>query len=374
MGLAILTKGPVTLALLALAVFIYMLMFGRNPFALVLRGWPWGLAVIAIAIAAAWYVPAFIAGRGAGLGDIFRDENLGHFMPASMGGTGEAARPVYYIAMRLIGGALLLSALLVAVGVAFTRGDFAANVRKPMLYQLALALAVLILFSAASAKRDDYILPALPPLAILFAALFAGGGIASFKDSADYGARVRDWTVTIIAVVMSLGMIAAAVLVWSGRGFGGMTIRLQSSDASYAAIFADGLARGSAPVIAFMAAIAIGVALIFIGLRRRLPLWSGAGLAVMCLTGSVLWTGTLRPAEAVTRSVRDFAAQVRDRVGGAPLYVPWDDPEFAWYYGYGVPALPREIARAGPPAGGAGIFLWRGRRSLCGCHRRCARS
>ena len=37
-----------------------------------------------------------------------------------------------------------------------------------------LVLAVLVFFSIASSKRDDYILPAMPGLAILFAALFTG--------------------------------------------------------------------------------------------------------------------------------------------------------------------------------------------------------
>ncbi len=40
------------------------------------------------------------------------------------------------------------------------------------MFQLSFLLAMLIFFSVASAKRDDYVLPGIPSLAILFAALF----------------------------------------------------------------------------------------------------------------------------------------------------------------------------------------------------------
>ena len=95
LGLAILTKGPVTLALVMLAVAIECLLSRRNPRVIACSGWPWATLLIAVAIAATWYVPAAVAGRSSDLTGVFLSENLGHFMPAAMGGTGEAARPVY---------------------------------------------------------------------------------------------------------------------------------------------------------------------------------------------------------------------------------------------------------------------------------------
>ena len=41
-----------------------------------------------------------------------------------------------------------------------------------MIYQISMSLAVLLFFSIASVKRDDYILPALPGIAILCASVF----------------------------------------------------------------------------------------------------------------------------------------------------------------------------------------------------------
>ena len=101
----------------------------------------------------------------------------------------------------------------------------------------------------------------------------------------------------------------------------------------------------------FVAATIVGALVVYAGLARREPRWSGVGLAILSLAASLLWTAVLRPAEARTRSLATFAVEVRNRVGGAQLYVAYDNPEFAWYYGRGVPALPREIASDGPVPG-----------------------
>ena len=351
LGLAILTKGPVTLVLVALAAIIYLLLSRRNPLAIAARGWPWIILALATVIAAAWYVPAFLAGRASGVGGVFVDENFGHFMPASMGGTGEAARPVYYILLRLLGGVLPLSFLVPALVMAFVSAAFPPDARKPLEFQLAMVLAVILLFSAASAKRDDYILPALPPLAILFAALFTdapNAGLANGSDLGRYAGRIRDATVALIAAVMLTGTVAALLFFRTGAVVGCFGLHPNSADASYAAIFANGFAHLTPPFAAFAVAVMAGSLTVFAGLWRRRTVITGAGLALLCLAGSVLWTGTLRPAEARTRSLAAFAVAVRNRVAG-PLYVAWDDPEFAWYYGRGVPALPRAIADSGPP-------------------------
>lgn len=349
LGFAVLTKGPVAIVLVAMAAFIYMLLMRANPFSLMRRSWPWTVLAIATAIAAAWYIPACLAGRGSDLSGVFIDENFGHFMPASMGGTGEAARPIYYIVMRLFGGAMPLALLTPALIAALIGRGLPAKARRPLMFQLAFALAVVLLFSAASAKRDDYILPALPPLAILFAGLFA-----PVVDGAGSSRRVsilRDAVVVAIAIAIPVATIGTAVAMRLGERLGHVGAYLQSSDASYAAIFLRGLARMSAPFAGFFAAVLIGSAIALIAWRRGRTLISGAGLAIICIAASTLWTGVLRPAEARTRSVGPFTAAVKNRVGGTPLYVAFDDMEFAWYYGSGVPALPRTIARSGLPPG-----------------------
>jgi hypothetical protein len=284
-----------------------------------------------------------------------------------MGGTGEAARPVYYILLRLLGSALPLTFLLPALAMAFVYGAFPIKSRKPLEFQLPMVLAVVLLFSAASVKRDDYILPALPPLAILFAALFTEPATVAVAGAAGkhraYAARIRDATVALIASAMIAGTASALLLFRRGGNPAGLGFRPNSVDASYAAIFADGLAHLTPPFIFFTLAVTAGSTIVFAALWRRRAVISGAGLAILCLAGSILWTGTLRPAEARTRSLAAFAAAVRSRITG-PLYVAWDDPEFSWYYGRGVPALPGEIARSGPSPSTTVYFVARPRELL----------
>jgi hypothetical protein len=247
--------------------------------------------------------------------------------------------------------------LIPALTLTFCSGGFGGNIHRQMLYQLAMALAVLVLFSAASAKRDDYILPALPPLAIMFAALFVG----LEETSRRFAVAARNAAVAAGAVAMAVGTLSVFILFRHGTGISLLGSHLNSSDESYAAIFAYGLARLTPPFATFLTAVAVGSIVALVGLYRTRPIVSGAGLALLSLAASTLWTGTLKPIEASTRSLAPFAAEVRFMVGGAQVYVAHDDPEFAWYFGRGVPALPRLVAASGPPFGAKVYFVGRPR-------------
>ncbi len=358
LGLAILTKGPLAAVLLALAVLIYLLLLRANPFHALMHSWPWAVLALGFAVACIWYVPAFIAGRASNLGGVFFQENLGHFLPASAGGTGEAARPFYYIGLRIVGGSLPLSLVIPAVALNFR--DFATNLRRDLLYQLAMALAVLLLFSLASAKRDDYILPALPPLAILCAAQFVGPDRAD-KTSGRLAARLRDAAVAFTAAAILLGTIAILIFIRSGGALGVLGGHLASSDESYAAIFAYGIARLIPPFAVFLILVIAGASLALAGVRYARTLVSGAGFGLLCVAGTTLWIGTVKPIEASTRSVAGFAAKVRAQVGNASIYAARPDPEMAWYCGRGLPMLPRAMALSGPSHGVRAYFVGRPR-------------
>jgi hypothetical protein len=316
------------------------------------------MLAIGLAFAACWYIPAFLAGRRNDLPGVFLAENFGHFLPASMGGTGEAARPVYYIALRLLGGALPLTLLLPALVIALARGEFSPAARTPIYFELAMVLAVLLFFSAASAKRDDYILPALPPLAILFAALFTALPAAQ-GDRSGWAASIRDFTCVAIVLIAVIAVLGGAMFARSTAVAGGLDARLQSSDASYAAIVRQELAHHSLPILLFEGAAMLGGFAVAVGYRRGSSGSIGFGLAAISVAGALVWNGSIRPIEARSRSQVSFAARVRTIVGSAPVYVAYFDPEFAWYFGSGAPPLPATIARMGPPPGEHVYFVAR---------------
>jgi hypothetical protein len=104
-----------------------------------------------------------------------------------------------------------------------------------------------------------------------------------------------------------------------------------------------------------------GAGVTLAGVWRGRSVLTGGGLAAIAIAGSILWNGVVRPAELRTRSLVEFAAQVHTRLGDAPVYVAYFDPEFAWYYGRGVPPLPIMIAREGAPPGAPVYFVARPR-------------
>ena len=205
LGLGILTKGPVAIVLCALAVAIFLLIERRDPIAILRNRWPWQVLAIAVAIGAVWYVPAAIVG-GHKIVRIIFAENFGHFMPAKLGGTGESYRPFYYIAARLLGGAFPMTLLILPAAIAFYTGEISPQKRRPVIYQISMSLAVLLFFSIASVKRDDYILPALPGIAILCASQFSLDGIRAAA------AKLRDVLVAGFVVRPDIGISFRAAL------------------------------------------------------------------------------------------------------------------------------------------------------------------
>jgi 4-amino-4-deoxy-L-arabinose transferase-like glycosyltransferase len=330
LGLGVLTKGPVAIVLCALAAAIFLLIERRNPLALLRERWPWQVVGIAVAIGAVWYVPAAIVG-GHKIVRIIFAENFGHFMPARLGGTGESYRPFYYIAMRLAGGAIPMTLLIVPAALAFYTGEIAAEKRRAVIYQVSMPIAVLVFFSIASVKRDDYILPAIPGIAILSASVFG-------LSVSGWAAKLRD---VVVALVVVLPILGIAFILLSGLLPHDLPeFKLQSSDAAYYAIFL-GTPFVMSMIFVFGFPIGlVGVGIAIFGLVRRRALASGVGFGVIAILLSVFWTSMLRPRVATERSLKGFALIVAEHVKGGQLCVASGiNYELSYYYGAAVPEM-----------------------------------
>ncbi len=325
LGLAVLTKGPVAIVLCALAAAIFLLIERRNPLALLRGRWPWQVVAIAIAIGAVWYVPAAIVG-GHKIVRIIFAENFGHFMPAKLGGTGESYRPFYYIAARLLGGAFPMTLLILPAALAFYTGEISAGNRRAVIYQISMSLAVLLFFSIASVKRDDYILPALPGIAILCASVFT-------LETRGLASKLRD--VLVAAVVF--GPIFAILYV----SFFAPQVNLQSSDSAYYALFKS--IGWASPVTDFFDVWLIAVTLevlVLSRLSRRSGIGGGIAFGLPVLVLCLFWTMTMRPRLAERRSSKSFVPVVAEHVKGDQLCIPSGiNYELSYYYGNAVPDL-----------------------------------
>jgi 4-amino-4-deoxy-L-arabinose transferase-like glycosyltransferase len=328
LGLGILTKGPVAIVLCALAVAIFLLIERRNPMALLRNRLPWQIVAIAIAIGAIWYVPAALVG-GHKIVRIIFAENFGHFMPAKLGGTGESYRPFYYIAARLLGGALPMTLLVLPAALAFYTGEIAADKRRPVIYQISMSIAVLIFFSIASVKRDDYILPALPGIAILCASVFK-------LDTRGIASKLRD---VLVAIFVFAPIVAILYLAFF-RG-DSPQLNLQSSDSAYFALFKS--MRWASPVSDLFDVwlVAITIEGFLLSRRsRRSALGGGIAFGLTALVLCLFWTMTMRPRLAEMRSVKSVVPVIANHVKGEQLCIPSGiNYELSYYYGTAVPDL-----------------------------------
>ena len=195
-GLAALTKGPVGLLLPCVALAAYGLLARRSD---LLR--PRALAAGAagaVACAGPWYLYMALSHRDLLVGTFLGDGNLGRFLDPE-----HPAFPFYY-AVVLAGGLLPWSGALPATLLGAARPSAWAAERGPgsrpgPLFALCWFGAVLLVFSLSASKLPSYVLPALPPAALL---------LAGYWDAAldQAGGRARSGGVRLSA---ALGVAAA---------------------------------------------------------------------------------------------------------------------------------------------------------------------
>lgn len=182
LGLAVLAKGPVAGALfLPVVGWTYWRQPSLRP---AFRGW-WPTGTVAFAlIVAAWYVPCYLQNGHEFVQKFLVEQNLGRFKG------GDAAHAV---SLLPFGWAVYPLLLLVGFAPWWWFLARAWSQEEPVARFLrAWATTILLFFTISSAKLPHYILPALPPLALLVA--------ASLRPIGAYARQV------------AVGMVATAVV------------------------------------------------------------------------------------------------------------------------------------------------------------------
>jgi hypothetical protein len=388
LGLAILTKGPLALVLSGLVMMVYRGLAGQNPLDLFRRGWVWRAAALACVIGLSWYAIAWLSWRENLLTVHVLQENLGHFLPARFGGTGEASKPLYFPTLKLLGGALPMSLGAPALVLAIWRSGRGLVSRKLLALQLSIVIVVLVFFTLASSKRPVYVLPAYPALAILLAWVFLTDGrlaaapsgcrerslgsaesiaqgqperaAAAQEPRARTAGRSPDRASSLVGALRSSACMlavfgfAAAVVACLIAKFAldllpGLAAHFAPTDAGYTALFVRLATRPALGVIIFVSTSAIGQALVIGGLWRKSRSVSSFGVALLALAGVGLWLGLLKPAHAQLYTLKGFVATARSSTGQAPVYVlGGEDYQVSFYYKKTVPIWrPDELAKSG---------------------------
>jgi hypothetical protein len=285
-ALATLTKGPVGLAVPALAALAYAAW--RRDVAVLRRLGVVPVLGIAALVAGVWYLVAF-AEQGRAFFDVVLKENVVRFIDTDDARTGHAHGVLYLPLLGLVG--FLPWVPLLPLAVPARRDDEALG------FAAVWSGVVLVFFSLANAKRSVYLLPAFPALAVL-----VGAGVAS-------GARpaARLLAAAYLPALIVLGGVALALA--AGIDPGVVLHRwLRPDDARGARALADAAPRGPLLILG-CATLVAGVA---IERARRAGDWSR--LVTIVAVAMIGWTATfdaaIHPAIARTRSPRDFMTTV----------------------------------------------------------------
>ncbi|HSS48355.1 MAG TPA: glycosyltransferase family 39 protein [Thermoanaerobaculia bacterium] len=204
-ALATLAKGLIGFVIPGAVIFFYLL-FARRWRILLRIPWIGGIALF-LAIALPWHVLA--ARRNPDfLWFYFVHEHFQRYA------TPEAERqaPFWFFAAILALGLLPWSGAIPAAARLFRRGAGPLRDRPGLIFLACWAGFVFLFFSASQSKLVPYILPAMPPLAVLIALALAAG------ENAGEDPRLRSWlrvggTVGALALAM-----LAAVLIWISLG------------------------------------------------------------------------------------------------------------------------------------------------------------
>jgi len=331
-SLAALAKGPVGLALPALAAAAYAA-WQRDRTVLRRLGVVPVLAVAAL-VAAIWYVLAF-AEQGSAFVQVVLEENLVRFIDTD-DARGHAHGPLYLPLLGLVG--LLPWVPLLPLALPDRRAAPAVR------FAATWALVVFVFFSLANAKRSVYLLPAFPGLALAIGAGIAAGGRP----------LARRLAVAYLPALVLLGAIAVALA--AGLDPGVVLHRwLKPDDAHGASAVAAAAAGRAALFVTLGLATIAGAALI--ERARRAGDWKRLTFAVA--SSMVVWTaafdGVIHPAVARTRSLGEFMASV-DRLvpRDAELAVSFPvDPGLRFYAPR--PLVPFDLSGADAPRR---VLLW----------------
>ena len=303
LALGTLAKGPVAVVL-AGGVIVPYLLWTRQPRELLRVQWVYAVGLWAL-LAAPWFVAAERANPGF-LRYFIVSENLGR---AAAPGADMHPEPWWLLIAALIGGSLPWTAFLPAAGRLAGRQFRAtdASGQRPVPFLLLWMLFPLALFSASSGKLLTYVVPCLPPLALLI-------GLTVDRALDSPGARGA----RTLALASAIPLMALAV----------------------GALLAAALQTHFPREAALTAAFAFCVALLVPGVVAAVAAAAGRPLLALCALGAagylpVLVAGRVTPLAVAETEGRPVADLVRAHRQPGEALASWAGfPRFLVLYGF----------------------------------------
>jgi hypothetical protein len=221
-----------------------------------------------------------------------------------------------------------------------------------ILYQSGFLFATLALFTISSAKRDDYILAALPSFAIVIASPFASDMDNRSAPFAN-GASVAE-ALLLLSLAVG-GLIASKYPGAVSRTLGGV----HSSDTAYANFLLT-VARNRPLRASLTMLVVVGASTVSLGFAWKWRSRAAAfGIAAAELAVVSLWIGLFIPEFARQRTLKGFVLDAAKIVGNREVMIAGArNYEISYYFGHGVPAAPRHLTTAIRPGSVGYLFVW----------------
>lgn len=201
LGLALLAKGPVGLALPALTVGLFLLAKKRLTWSSIRQLQPWWGLLVALVVAAPWYLLVHDRTGGAWTRGFFLEHNVERFSAATGGHGGLFFLPVVFV----LAGMLPFSAF----GVHSVAHAWKRRRENDLLLLSLLATAVVLVFYAlARTKLVNYTVPAYPFVALMI------GAFLDRLTTEPYRARALSFSWGLL-LALALGL-PVAFWWWSG--------------------------------------------------------------------------------------------------------------------------------------------------------------
>ena len=308
MGIAAITKGPVGFLLPLLSVSVYLALRGRLR---ELRELRWGLGVpVFLASALPWFVAVSLRNPDFPKHALWQ-ESLLRFA------TGYAHRPggpLYYVPVFLAG-FLPWSIFLLFAGWNRLKAwrELRQEDHKPHLFLLAWAAVVFVFFSISRSKLPGYFLPAMIPLSILMAQIWA-------EVAAPASSRRPDWLAAGFGTLVGLGLLIAMFP---------QLLRFHNLQLLATRKIPPAVMPFFRPALVFAGLILAGLGVLGRNLSGRLRAGglSTAGFAILAMTTPLLMARWIVPLEvyATSSSTRQLAQTI--------LQSPEKDlPVYGFYY------------------------------------------
>jgi 4-amino-4-deoxy-L-arabinose transferase-like glycosyltransferase len=344
---AVLSKGPVGLALPAACAMVWIAIERRWDVLRDLRLAP-GALIVAV-LAGGWYAAAALTG---GLDFVHKQivaENLTRFLGGADFHQGHE-HPFYYVELALLAGFMPWTVMLPAPALRLTKAS--APLGQRLRYLVVWFLTVLVFFNLARSKRGVYLLALYPALAVIVA--------VSIRDALLHREENPRW-VSAVAVIAGLVMVLAglagagvlAAMIIDPAGLSPYFARMGITAPGFVAALARAISGH--PIAAFAIPLLIGgLGIGLIGSRPRVEAavsLIAAGVGCVALAANLF----VVPAIADTLALKDFTAQAMRIVDGDRVaYLEGLNYDVAFYSGRTIP-----IVRFSAPDTPEYLICWR---------------